>query len=387
MALALSFVCAGSLLGIAILFIGYPLLVYVRSREQQAPSAPQQPQALPRVSIVLAVRNGEGLIEGKLRNCLQLDYPDNLLEILVFSDGSTDGTAELLRRSAGNVIRVLISDEHVGKIAALNQMLPLCRGEIVLFTDADAQLAPEALRRLVERFADPQIGGVCGVHVIGQDQGAMREGQAGYIAASSWLHRMESRVGSVTANDGKIYAIRKRLFLPIPPGVTDDLFVCLSVVRQGARFVCEPAARAVIRVPSRNWRHELVRRRRIVSTSLRGLFWHRALFDPRRYGLFSCGLLINKVLRRLLPLLLLMFYLSGGALVLLHPALAPWLAPALLPPAMALLYPLLSRGRGVVARAAATAAYFFLGNLGTLLGVLDYLTGRRIDRWEPLKQG
>src|SRR6185503_6107908 len=215
--------------------------------------------------------------------------------------------------------------------------------------------------------------------------------QERYIAADSALKRAESRLGSVTSNDGKLYAVRRSLFRPIAPGATDDLYSCLSIVEQGRRFVFEPRARAFIRTPSRNPSHELSRRRRIVARSLRGIFLKRALLNPLRHGSFALQLFVNKVCRRLLPLFLVLLFGTSLALTLLEPH-APWALAALLLQlgfyALALAHLVLARKRVPLIGALASVAYYFcVGNLGTLLGLADFLRGREAVKWDPVKTG
>jgi hypothetical protein len=246
------------------------------------------------------------------------------------------------------------------------------------------------LLHLCAPFADERVGGVCGQRVLHESLDGLGSAQERYVSLDSALKRAESRLGRVTSNDGKLYAVRRALFRPIAPGATDDLWTCLTILEQGQRFVFEPRARAAIRTPSRGAAHELARRRRIVARSLHGLWQKRALLDPRRHGAFALGLFVNKVLRRCLPLFLLALF--GSSLVLaLRPGLG-WARTALALQlafyALALAHLPLARARipGLSA-AAATAYYFCVGNLGTLLGLGDFVRGREAVKWEPRKAG
>jgi cellulose synthase/poly-beta-1,6-N-acetylglucosamine synthase-like glycosyltransferase len=378
--------CVGSAGGILLVFGFYPLVVtgaglLFRTREGPAPPA------VASASLLVAVRNAEALIEEKVRNSLALVSPVPLQFVLV-SDGSSDRTVERSRAAGAGRVEVLEIPDHHGKAHALNLGARRCRGEVLVLSDADALLAPDAVTRLLARFVDPRVGGVCGQRVIHEELGGLAEAQDRYIAADSALKRAESRLGSVTSNDGKLYAVRRELFRPIAPGATDDLYSCLSVVEQGRRFVFEPRARAFIRTPSRNPAHELARRRRIVSRSLRGIYLKRGLLNPWRHGFFSVQLLVNKIFRRLLPLFLVAFLGSSLALAVDH----PWARTALLAQlafyVLALAHPLIARTRiPVLGAAASSAHYFCVGNLGTLLGLMDFLRGKEAVKWDPLKAG
>ncbi len=373
-------------LGGAAVFGAYPLLVGVVCVFRNRPVRPG-PIGDPTVSLVVVVRNAEKLILDKIRNSLALDYPRDRLQIVFFSDGSEDRTAEIIAAHEEGRLRLLVARSHEGKIRGMNRAVEACTGNVIVFSDADALLKPDAIRRLVERLADPEVGGVCGQRKIGRDNAEMKEAQGGYIRFDSWIKILETRVGSITSNDGKLYAVRRELFRPIPGDVADDAFVQLAVVRQGRRFVFEPRAVAYVAVPSRTSEHEVKRRRRIVCTGLRGIYRMRALLNPLRFGLFSIGLLVNKVLRRLLPVLLLGLLASSIVLSLVH-GWAQMVAGSL---GLLLLAALLHRAvprrllRGVFRKLASFPYYFFLGNYGTLLGLLDFLRGRRIGKWDPVK--
>jgi cellulose synthase/poly-beta-1,6-N-acetylglucosamine synthase-like glycosyltransferase len=381
----LVFVFSVSAAGILLVFCLYPLAVvglgWLRRGEEQAAAG-----ALPSASLVVAVRNAEALVAEKVGNALALEAPPGL-EILLASDGSTDGTAARARAAGAGRIEVLELEPHRGKAHALNAAAERCRGEILVFSDVDALLAPDALVRLLERFADPRVGGVCGQRVIAERGGELDLAQRRYISADSALKRAESRLGSVSSNDGKLYAVRRTLFRPIAPGATDDLYACLSIVEQGRRFVFEPRALAFIRRPSRNPAHELSRRRRIVCRSLRGIFLKRGLLNPLRHGFFALQLLVNKVGRRLLPLFLVLFLGASLALAPRHPVLWAVVALQLAFYGLALSHLVLRARLAPLGGPASVAYYFCVGNLGTLLGFLDFLRGREAIKWDPIKAG
>lgn len=385
-----------SLLAIGLVFGGYPLILWWYGRRessiQQSPGQFQPSDInLPAVSVLVAVRNGGALIRKKIKNALALDYPTEKLDIVVVSDGSDDDTMAELQSMANERLTALDLGQHLGKHEALNTGMQHCQGDIVVFTDADAELELQAIRYLVRHFQDDDIGGVGGQRVIAEQQGSLENAQSTYIDADSKVKQLESAFGSVTANDGKIYAIRKSLFNGVAPAVTDDLYVCLTVLSQQKRFIFEPQAKAQIKTPSRNSDHEISRRRRIVNRSLRGIWLNRKILNPF-YSSFqlAAGLLINKVMRRLLPFFLMILLLSNLVLI----ADSPWLWTFLLPQlgvyGAALGYWLLdgkSFPVSIMQKILSLCFYFVIGNLGTLLGVVDFLRGEQPIRWEPKKSG
>lgn len=383
-------------LGLLAVFAVYPALLTLRGglvrlrgagHDLSAPATPAG-EALPNVSVIVAARNAAALVREKLENFRALDYPRERLELVLCSDGSSDDTLAVARAAAGPGVTVLDLGHHGGKHVALNHAVAASRGEVLVFTDVDALLEPAAVRHLVVPFARPDVGGVCGRRMIGELASFAASAQASYVALDSGLKALESRRGSVTSNDGKLYAVRRRLFVPVPGGVTDDLFACLAVVEQGARFVYEGRARAWIRNPSRSGTHEVSRRRRIVCRSLRGIHAMRRVLDPRRTGLFALGLAANKVGRRLMPVFLIAA-LVGTALLATGSALARLaLAAQLGFYVAAAVRPLTGRVAlpRPLAKAWDLAHYFVLGAYGTLLGLVDFLRGHEVTKWNPVKQ-
>ena len=382
-------------LGFLTVFAVYPALVRLRGAQKEparepatTPAAAGTDGALPPVTVIVAARNAAALVREKLANFQALDYPRERLALVLCSDGSTDDTLAVARAAAGPGVTVLDLGHHGGKHIALNHAVEAARGDVLVFTDVDAMLEPGAVRHLVAPFARPDIGGVCGRRMIGELGSFAAGAQASYVALDSGLKAIESRRGSVTSNDGKLYAIRRALFRPVPGGVTDDLFACLAVVDQGARFVYEGRARAWIKNPSRSGRHEVSRRRRIVCRSLRGIQLMRGVLDPRRTGLFAFGLATNKVGRRLLPVFLILA-LAGTALLATGSRVALGaLGLQLVFYSAALLRPLAAGWPlpGPLAKAWDLAHYFVLGSYGTLLGLSDFLRGREVTKWNPIKQ-
>ena len=382
-----------SIVGLTLFFPVYPLAVFLlaatRKAPEPAPMKDKSKEETPFVSLVTVVRDGGELMDAKIADFEKLDYPEERLEFIIFEDGLSRELEEKIRSHNNDRIFLYGLEDHRGKIAALNQAVGKCRGEILVFSDADALLEPSTIHRLTAWFETRSIGGVCGRRVISEgSDSSLGRPQRSYLDLDHSIKLAESRLGSITSNDGKLYAIRKKLYSEIPSAVTDDLYLGLSVVRQGYRLAYDPRAKAHIRLPSRTEKHELERRRRIVSTSLRCIYLNRELLNPGRYGFYSFQLFINKVVRRLIPLFLLglfasSFFLAGRSV--LAAVLAACQAFFYL---TALWYKLLDSGSDsntTVRKAAALAFYFTLGNLGAFLGVIDFLTGKKIDKWTPKK--
>ena len=222
---------------------GYPILLALFARLRFRPVhgkfAPLS------VTVLLPVRNGERWLRAKLESLLALDYPRDLLEILVISDGSTDGTEAIAAEYASAGELELLSIPGSGKAAALNTGMERARGEILFFTDVRQALAPDSLRNLVACFADPTVGAASGELVI-RDGETHEELSVGlYWKYEKWLRKCESRIDSVMGATGCIYAMRRALAVPLPAGtLVDDMFLPLAAFFRGYRVILDETALA-----------------------------------------------------------------------------------------------------------------------------------------------
>ncbi|WP_321415556.1 glycosyltransferase [uncultured Desulfobacter sp.] len=376
-----------SLLAISGFFFIYPLMILAASIFRYK-SRVSHHFGKPYISMIIVVRNGEDLILKKIENAISIEYPSDQYEIIIFSDGSTDKTVEKVQPFLNDRIHLYKSEEHTGKFQGLNKAVDASKGDIIFFSDADAMLDPKAVVTMTKHFSDPQIGGVCGRRIIGEQKKLLAEAQDRYFSFDAWTKKIESRSGSITSNDGKLFAIRRDLFSPVPPGVTDDLYMALNIVKKKKRFVFESDALAFIRLPSRSVKHEIERRQRIVSTSLMGIFLMRDLLNPFEYGLYSLNLFLNKILRRLLPFFLVILFASNLYLSLYNPFYFITFFFQVLFYSMALIYPLIFQKREdqrIISRASSIVFYFCIGNIGGLFGVFNFLMGKRIVKWTPIK--
>ncbi len=235
----------GSATVIAYTYFGYPLWLWLRSRWRRKDV--MRGPYLPFVSIVIVVRDEERVLEPKLENLLTLDYPAELMQLVVVSDGSTDGTEIILHEYASNPrVSVVLNQLHRGKASGLNDAFELAQGDIVVFTDARQEIEPGALRRLLENFADPQIGCVSGELMLGNPQtGETSEGLGIYWRVEKRIRELESVSGSVVGATGAFYAIRRGLLSPLPAEtILDDVYLPMHVARQGFRVVFDSRARA-----------------------------------------------------------------------------------------------------------------------------------------------
>lgn len=356
-----------SLVMIAYPYLGYPLWVYLRARFRGRPIRPAR--VFPSASIVLAVHNEERALPAKLRNLAALHYPKGLLEIVVVSDGSTDGTNRILEASKQEYLRVIVSPEHEGKACALNRGIQAAQGEIVVFTDARQAIAPEALSRLVADFADPMVGCVSGELVMA---GQPDNGVGSYWNLEKKIRKWESVGGSVIGATGAFYAVRKQLLVPLPPDtILDDVFIPLHVARLGSRVIFEPQAR--VWDPLRaGLKHEFHRRVRTLVGNyqlLRLAPWVLSRVNPVRFEFVS-----HKLLRLLVPFALVIFFGSSALIRGTFYELCTGLQVVFYSlGALGLFHPKL----GLVGRLANLVLTFLMLNCAAVVAFLNFLTGKK----------
>jgi cellulose synthase/poly-beta-1,6-N-acetylglucosamine synthase-like glycosyltransferase len=366
---------------LAYTYVLFPLLVLLRAALRPRPY--ESREITPTVTLVISAHNEAASIGAKLENLLSLDYPGDRLEVVIASDGSDDGTDELVRGYAERGVR-LVSLPRVGKAAALNAAVAEAGGEVLVFSDANSIYAPDALRTLVKPFADPAVGGVAGDqrYLSRDDADAIASGEQRYWDLDRLLKAAESRAGSTISATGAIYAVRRSLFRPVPPGVTDDFFTSTEAIAQGYRLVF--AADAVAYEPvAKTGEVEWGRKVRVMTRGLRAVLMRRELLDPRRHGFYAVQLLTHKLLRRTMVFPLALAAMSSP---LLWRRGRIYRAATL---AQAAVYGLgagglLLRDRPLGRRKAfMLPAFFCFVNAASLRAAWNVVRGHRIDRWEP----
>ena len=371
-----------SLASLVYAYLGFPLLLMLlaalrRRRVLRQPITPP-------VSLIIAAYNEEACIEERINNALQTDYPAERLEILVASDGSTDRTESIVQQYAESGVRLLRLPRR-GKLAALTDAVAAARGEIVVFSDANTMVERGALRALVRNFADPAVGGAAGYtgYRIKAGSESSSRGENLYWRYDTWLKKLETRCGSVVSAHGGLYAIRRALYsAPRDTAVTDDFVISTGVIEQGRRLVFEPEARAwEFAVASAD--REFQRRIRIMTAGLRATALRWRLLNPLRYGFYSVVLGTHKVVRRLVPVSLLVLLAASVLLRDRGAIYSSALAAQLSFYGLAALG-LAARGARVGRSKVLYVPFFFcMANTAALLSLIKFLRGHRIVSWEP----
>jgi cellulose synthase/poly-beta-1,6-N-acetylglucosamine synthase-like glycosyltransferase len=369
----------GSILLLGYTYLGYPLLIWMWSRLRPRPA--RSGQVEPRVTLLVVTYNEAERISRRLANLLALDYPRDRLQIVLASDGSTDGTAERAARHARGRAETVHYETRRGKTAVLNAMVPTARGQIVVLADARQRFAPGAIRALVAPFADPTVGGVSGELVLtGNGCGSgVGDGVGFYWRYEKLIRRSESLVDSTVGATGAIYAIRPDLFEPIPDDtILDDVLIPMRIVRRGYRVVFEPGARAYDRVAT-TAAEELRRKVRTIAGTFQLFARERWLMNPVRNRLWF-RTVSHKGLRLLGPLLLAVTFLTNVALVE-GPLYRGTLAAQVVFYAAALGGYALRNARRTPF--ALSAPYVFcLLNWATVLAFLRFVSGRQRVTWD-----
>ena len=288
-------ICAGL---IVYTHVGYPLalrvLVAVRRRPTLNPGTWPEP---PRVSLIVAAYDEEAVIAAKVANALALEYPRERLELIVASDGSSDATAVRAREAGADLVLEL---PRGGKVAAQNAAAERASGEILAFSDANSIWAPDALRHLVEPFADPSLAYACG-------QVRFLDQEGGNIEGSYWRYEMavrelESGLAGVTAGNGAIYAVRAADYIPLPPAGSHDLSLPFLLAKRGKRSLYVPWASAEEKmVPTLEG--ELARKRRMM-VGIWDIVVGEGMWSPRGYRpLYAFEVFSHRLLRYATPLL------------------------------------------------------------------------------------
>src|ERR1700735_318240 len=363
-------------------YFGYPLLLKLRLLGTPAPWL--RDEAQPLISVIVAAHNEESVIEAKLKNLLSSDYPRECVEVLIGSDGSLDSTKAIDRKITADGVGLISFPQHQGKSAIQNGLVAKASGSILVFTDADCTLSPDALSCLVQNFADDKIGLVTGIprfESIQETSVARNEGI--YLRYETWLRTQESDCGLLAMASGSLFAIRRCLWKPLDPNVGDDFALPLQVALMDRRSVLDSRVAASTRLMQSRAHSMFNLKVRIVSKDLRALLANRRILNPFRYGAIAISLWSHKLLRWFVPYFLLALFAFNIFL-----ARAPFYRTVLLMQiifyATALLGFLLRNSK--FAHPLSIPMSFCVVNFASLIGTAKCLIGYKSGRWKPVRK-
>lgn len=364
-------------------YAAFPALASILGRSGRR----RTPQAGPleTVTVIIPAYNEAESIDAKIRNVLASDYPRGNLDVIVVSDASTDGTNEIAARFEAEGVRLLLQPRRQGKTAGLNRAIDLARGEIVVFTDANALYGPDAIRALAGYFHDPRTGLVTGyTRYRVTESGAVAEVTNLYTSLEWTIKRGESRWGCCVGADGAIFAMRRGLYRRLQNDDINDFVLPLGVVDQGAwctfadDVFCSES-------PGKDLESEFRRQSRISNRTLRGLWRNAHLLNPFRFPRFAFFLFSHKVIRFLVPVFLVLsvcclpFLVPAGGI---YPAAAVAASVGAALAIFSRLRPPVAGARSLPARVAHVVDAFVTMNLAMLNGWRRFLSGRTDVTWQ-----
>lgn len=372
-------------------YAGYAIVVYLLNalKRGRRPPAGADAPVHPTVSFIVAAYNEEGCIQKKIENALEQAYPAEKMEYLFITDGSTDGTNDIIRRFPS--VRLLYSPERKGKSAALNRVVQAATGDILIFSDANTILNRQATAQITRHYRSAGVGGVAGEKKVISMAHAADEvggGEGAYWKYESFLKKLDSDFYSVVGAAGELFSVRRALFEPVPDDVIlDDFVISLRIAEKGYRIIYEPDAYAM-ELPSFSLQDEQKRKVRIAAGGFQAIgllpsllaFWKR----PKLSFLY----ISHRVLRwTLSPLCLVLALLSNTVLAL---TTGSYLYSALLV-AQVLFYGLALAGNALPAGGGWTKVprlcyYFVFMNLSVFQGFFRFLKGKQPAAWEKAKR-
>ncbi|MCO4754944.1 MAG: glycosyltransferase family 2 protein [Bacteriovoracaceae bacterium] len=342
---------------------------------------------LPKVALMIAAYNEEKDIRAKILNSLELDYPKDLIDIVVVSDGSDDKTDEIVR-SFGEQATLIRVEGRVGKTEARNIALKQIDSEIVVFSDATTMYNTDAIKKLVRNFADAEVGMVTG-QLKYRDPGnsQMSLGQKLYWKYESLIKDAQTKMGTLTGSVGCITAFRRELYKDLPANVIEDFTQPLMIIAQGKRVVFEKEA-VCFEYATQSSNDEWNMRVRVVRGGLCGLIYARKVLNPLRYPVASFQLISHKLLRWLVPVFTLIVLVSSVAAVIFeeNAVIAQSLVGLQGFYILMVLMAFVQEHFGIRGRLTALFHYLFIVNAASLTAAYKTLTEPLDPTWEPNRE-
>jgi cellulose synthase/poly-beta-1,6-N-acetylglucosamine synthase-like glycosyltransferase len=336
------------------------------------------------ISIIVTAYNEEKGILAKLESLLALDYPSDLVDVIVASDASSDATDQLVRSCGSARVQLLRVEGRKGKTSCQNAAAAVARGEVLVFTDATTRLDAQALRALARRFYSSDVGCVAGrLLYVSQTENATGQGGEAYWDYEIKLRMAESAFGSLIGVSGCLYAVRRSAYRAINPSLISDFVISMKMREQSLRTVLAANAVCYEETLTRG-AHELSMRVRVAIRSINALVCERRFLNPWRYGIFAWQLWSHKLLRYASPFLWLIALATNLVLAPKYPLYAGLLACQMAVILAGVIgFALQSRiaKLGILSR----PYYFLLTNLASFIAALRYARGERMVTWKPVR--
>lgn len=374
-------------------YLGYGLIVWllIRLRPKKQLVLNQSGDFLPDVTLVIPAYNERTCLSDKVANSLGQLYPRERIRYLFVTEGSTDGSDTWLHTHFGDSVDILGGTERRGKVAAINRAMQQVTTPIVVFTDANTQLNPEAIQNIARHFQDPMVGAVAGEKRIltARDELAAGSGEGLYWKYESQLKRWDAELYTIVGAAGELFAIRTELYEPMSPDtILDDFMLSLRIAERGYRVAYEPEAYALER-PSFSIIDEQKRKIRIAAGGFQSMVWLTSLLNPFRHGWLTFEYVSHRVMRwAVTPFCLPLIILLNGLIVLRDGWSSPWglvLAAQIAFYGAALAGYILEK-RQLRLKAVFVPFYFTFMNGCALAGWVRYLRGKQSGTWEQVRR-
>lgn len=367
---------------LAYVYVGYPLLVFLVST--LFPRQVKRGNFAPKVTVLITAFNEEAVIRQKIENTLAIDYPAEKLEIIVASDGSTDGTDEIVGEFAPRGVKLFRQDGRVGKTMTQNNAIIQSTSEIVLFSDATTDYGIDVLAHVLPSFADESVGCVAGRLIyLDSESTNVGKGAQNYWSYETFLKTAESSACSLIGASGCLYAVRREAYEPMYAEACSDFLICTMLYRKGMRSIFAPEA-VCYEHTNRHVGDELKMRVRVISQTFTDLWRNRDMLNPFRSGFYAIELISHKLLRYAVPLILIWVLIAN---ILLASASSFYLATLILQ----LSFYVLAFAGWLIERSGrhsgllAMPLYFTLANFASVIGFYKFLRGENYTRWEPIR--
>ncbi|MCK5215236.1 MAG: glycosyltransferase family 2 protein [Candidatus Omnitrophica bacterium] len=358
----------------------YPILLVLLDKIFKVKKRPDDPMDAPGITIIISAFNEEGVIAQRIENCLSLNYPKDKMEIIIASDGSNDKTNDIVRSYQDSGVILLDFNERRGKVNAINDAVQQAKNEIIVFSDANTNFAPDACVMLVRHFQDKTVGCVCGLLKFVNARGSRTAELEGvYWRYETLIKKMEGKRGALLGANGAIYAIRKKLFTICPKDtIIEDFIIPMRVLEKGFKVIYDPEAVA-IEESAKHIIHEKKRRIRIGAGNYQALLllWH--MLNPLR-GFSALAFWSHKVLRWFAP-----FALIGMLLLNVFLCAEPIYKVIFILQSVFYISAIIGQTlswSGIQIKVFSLCYYFVSMNLALLIGFIRFMTGTQDVAWE-----
>ncbi len=295
---------------IVILYVyaGYPLALSIMSRHCRKPVL--HGEVYPSVTVLVCAFNEEEVIRDKVVNSLQLDYPADKLTIVIASDGSTDGTNDIVREFEDSRVVLMDYPERRGKVTVINDSVPKIQSEIIVFSDANTMYQEDSISKLIRNFNDSSVGGVSADVILHSEETTYGRSESLYYLYERWIQSKESEIGSIIGADGGMYAIRRKLFIPPSSNIIlDDFVISMNIAINGQRLVYESEAVGHEKSSS-SPKVEFHRKSRVVAGAVQSIMQNEGIPTFENMSLLFCYI-SHKFLRWMVPVFLIVLFIAN----------------------------------------------------------------------------